>query len=190
MASDDDLIQIVDAAMAAAVQKSGDWIACHPGCTQCCIGAFPITVLDAARLRAGLAELDESDPARAARVRERAAAYRSRIADYPGDPTSGMLSEDPEAQERFEALAEEEPCPALDPANGTCDLYEARPLTCRTFGPAIRLGNGPTGICELCYVGATDEQIAACEVGVDPDRLEDALLAGDRRQTIVAFALR
>jgi hypothetical protein len=44
-------------------------------------------------------------------------------------------------------------------------------------------------VCELNYVGASDEQIAACQVEMDPDALEDELLMGDHRQTIVAFAL-
>ena len=51
------LIQIVDAVMAEAVRKGGAWIACRPGCTQCCIGVFPISESDAARLRSGLDDL-------------------------------------------------------------------------------------------------------------------------------------
>ena len=188
--SDRELVQIVDSAMAEAVRKSGAWIVCKPGCTGCCIGPFPITTLDAARLRAGLIELEKIDPARAARVRARAAAYLARLPNYPGDLASGVLSDDADAEERFATLAEEEPCPALDPDAGTCDLYSARPITCRTFGPAVRFGGGPIGICELCYQGATEGQIAACEVEVDPLGMEEELLAGDERQTIVAFALR
>jgi hypothetical protein len=50
-------------------------------------------------------------------------------------------------------------------------------------------------VCELCYHGATEEQIAACEMTADPERVEDALLAefeqstGRRGRTLVAFAL-
>jgi hypothetical protein len=42
----------------------------------------------------------------------------------------------------------------------------------------------------LNYHGATDEQIAACQVEVDGGGLEDELLGGERGQTMVAFALR
>jgi Fe-S-cluster containining protein len=85
-------------------------------------------------------------------------------------------------------------CPALDPAAGTCDLYAARPITCRTFGPAVRFGAESLAVCELCYQGAADAEIAACEVAVDPENLEAELLheleaAGQNGETVVAFAL-
>ena len=189
MARDRDLIQIVDAAVAEAVRKSGSWLVCRPGCAECCVGPFPITQLDAARLRSGLAALERSDPARAARVRRRAADALARMREFPGNMFTGILDDDEGSEERFAAFADEEPCPALDPEQQTCDLYDARPITCRIFGPAVHSGGDVLGVCELNYVGATDEQIAACQVEVDPHGLEDELLQGDVRQTIVAFAL-
>jgi Fe-S-cluster containining protein len=133
--------------------------------------------------------LTRRDPERAAGVRRRAAEAVARMQAFPGTLATGILDEDEDSEERFAAFADEEPCPALDPLMKTCDLYEARPITCRIFGPAVRSGGDVLGVCELNYVGASDEQIAACMVEVDPDALEDELLAGDRRQTIVAFAL-
>ena len=189
VASDRELIQIVDAAMAEAVRLSGAWVVCEPGCADCCLGPFPITQLDAWRLRQGLAELERRDPERADRVRKRSREAVARLVDYPGDLTTGILDEDEDAEERFAALPDEEYCPALDPATLTCDLYESRPVTCRIFGPAVRSGGDVLGVCELNYQGATDEQIAACQVHVDPDGLEDRLLEGVSEQTIVAFAL-
>ena len=43
----------------------------------------------------------------------------------------------------------------------------------------------------MCFEGASDDQIAVCEVEVDPDNLESELLdeLGDRGNTLVAFAL-
>jgi Fe-S-cluster containining protein len=195
MPSDRDLVQIVDSTMAQAVQVSGAWIACKPGCAACCMGPFPITQLDALRLKEGLASLAVRDPARAARVRDRAQTAVRRMGDqFPGNLTTGILDEGPEAEERFETLPEEEPCPALDPDTGTCDLYESRPITCRTFGPAVSWGSDALGTCELCYQGATDDQIAACRVDIDPAGMEDQLIAdlevatGRQGQTTVAFA--
>ena len=69
MPADAALIQIVNAALAEAARLAGLWLLCRPGCAQCCLGEFPITQLDAARLRRGLAELERHDPERAARVR-------------------------------------------------------------------------------------------------------------------------
>jgi Fe-S-cluster containining protein len=191
VAGDRELVQIVDAAMAEANRKAGAWLACRIGCTECCMGPFPITQLDAIRLRAGLAALEQSDPARASRVRQRAREAVARMRpEFPGDPSTGVLSDDEEAEERFITLAEDDACPVLDPETGACDLYDARPLTCRTFGPAIRWGGDALGVCELNFQGATDDEIAACEVNVDDGALEESLLAKlPPGETIVAFAL-
>ena len=85
-------LQVADAALAEAVRRSGPWLACHPGCSECCLGPFPITQLDAHRLRLGLAELEARDPGRAASVRER-------------------------ARQAAGEMGDDDPCPALDPAS-------------------------------------------------------------------------
>ena len=195
---DAELIQIVDAALADATRRAGDWLVCRRGCTQCCHGPFGINQLDGARLRQGLAELEMRDPQRAARIRERVRQSVARLTpEFPGDPTTGLLAEDQESEQRFLGFADDEPCPVLDPESGTCDLYSARPMTCRVFGPPVRFGpeNG-LGICELNFQGASNEQIAGCEMEVDPEDLEPGLLreleesTGKRGQTIVAFCLQ
>jgi Fe-S-cluster containining protein len=171
--SDGELIQIVDAALAEAARRSGPWLLCRPGCMQCCLGEFPITQLDAVRLRGGLAELEAREPQRAARVRQRVR----------------------EAVARRAPMADDDPCAALDPETGTCDLYAARPITCRTFGPPVRCESGDLGVCELCFNGASNAEIAACEVEFDPRGLEPVLLrelektAGAGSETTVALAL-
>jgi Fe-S-cluster containining protein len=189
---DAQLVQIVDAAVADAARRSGHMLLCGPGCTQCCIGVFPISQLDAARLRTGLITLEENDLQRAATVRQRAHQSISRLTpEFPGDPQTGILDE---TRADLEDFANEEPCPALDPATGLCDLYAARPMTCRVFGPPLRVEDG-IGVCELCYRGATEEQIAACEVHLDAEDLESDLTieasqnANRSGNTIVAFAL-
>jgi Fe-S-cluster containining protein len=189
------LIQIVDSALAEATRRSGAWLVCRPGCMQCCIGVFPINQLDALRLRQGLADLEVRAPQRAERVRERAREAVARLSkDFPGDPGSGVLDQGNKAAERFADFANDEPCPALDPATGNCELYESRPMTCRVFGPPVRSEEG-LGVCELCYQGARDEEIAACEMKPDPDDLESGLLktledsTGARGDTIIAFCL-
>ena len=194
-AKDQALIQIVDSALAEAARRSGKWLVCRPGCTQCCIGVFPIDQLDALRLRRGLADLERRAPERADRVRERAREAVVRLSpDFPGDPVSGLLDEGEEASRRFDHFANDEPCPVLDPETGNCELYESRPMTCRVFGPPVHSEDG-LGVCELCYQGASDEEIASCEMKPDPDDLESALLkeledsTGVRGKTIIAFCL-
>lgn len=194
---DSQLVQIVDAALADAARRSGDWLVCRRGCTQCCMGVFAINQLDAARLRHGVAQLEISDPQRAARVRDRARQSFARMAaDFPGDPETGLLAEDQASEQRFLDFANDEPCPVLDPETGECDLYAWRPLTCRVFGPPVRSGaEDALGVCELCFQDATTEEIAACEMQVDPDNLELELLqeleksAGGRGKTIVTTVI-
>jgi Fe-S-cluster containining protein len=192
---DQKLVQIVDAALAETTRKSGHWLACRPGCTQCCIGVFAIHQLDAFRLRRGLARLEKRDPKRAVAIRERARASAARLAPgFPGDLRTGVLNNDADSQERFENFANDEPCPVLDPKTGLCELYESRPMTCRIFGPPVRSEEG-LGVCELCFQGASDRQIAACEMIPDPDDLEGPLVAkaekssGRNGETIIAFCL-
>jgi Fe-S-cluster containining protein len=184
MPSDHALIQIVDAALAEAERRAGSWLACRPGCFACCMGPFPITPLDARRLREGLDELEARDPARAARLRERARQSAARLRrDYPGDTLARVLAEN--------AAGENEPCPALDPIAGTCDLYAARPITCRTFGPPVHFKGESLAVCELCFQSATDDEIAGCEVEIDLENLASAGLGeyDDQPETIIAFAL-
>ena len=192
---DAELVQIVDSALADAVARSGEWLVCRPGCTQCCYGVFAISMLDARRLRDGLAELETSDPTRARAVRQRAEeSVRSLGPQFPGDRATGILGETKCEQQAFEAFANEAPCPALDPVAGTCDLYAARPLTCRIFGPPVLSADG-LGMCELCFQGAGEREIAAAEMHLSHGELEDELTAeselrtGLRGETIVAYAL-
>jgi Fe-S-cluster containining protein len=154
--------------MAEAVRRGGPWIACRPGCSECCNGPFSISQLDAARLREGLAQLDDQA---AQRVLLRAGSYLAAIRSYD--------------QEGLPEDMDDIACPALDPVARTCDLYDARPITCRTFGPAVKTAEGAVATCELCFVGATEEQIAACAVEIGRSALElDA-----SSPTLVAFAL-
>lgn len=106
-----------------------------------------------------------------------------------------VFDEGSEAEKRFAEFANDEPCPVLDPETRLCDLYNARPMTCRTFGPPVR-SEGGLGVCELCFHGATDEQIAACEMVADPNDRESKLLNqlekthGPRGQTIITFCVK
>src|ERR1700716_4372263 len=91
---DSQLIQIVDSALADATRRSGEWLVCRPGCTQCCVGVFAINQLDAVRLQQGLADLENTDPQRAGRIRTRARDSIQRLsADFPGNAKTGVLDE-------------------------------------------------------------------------------------------------
>ena len=155
--------------MAEAVRRGGAWIACSPGCHECCLGPFAISPADAQRLREALTALSSQT---AERVRRRAAAYIATISSYDPD---GL----PEGMDDV-------PCPALDPATRCCDFYDARPITCRTFGPAVKTAVGAVGACELCFQGASEEEIARCAVEIAPELLGPA--AGENLFVALALA--
>jgi Fe-S-cluster containining protein len=197
----DHLVQIVDTAVADAYRRGGPHLVCKPRCSQCCIGVFPIAHEDAARLREGLLALEKTDPAKAKRIRTRVKASLTRLDPwFPGDLTTGILNEDHEAAILFEEFANDEPCPVLDLDHGTCDLYESRPILCRTFGPPMRSegDNGEVNLatCELCFIHATTEEIASYELDPTiPAREEasnEAFNAAHNLhgETLIAYALR
>ena len=201
-----DLIQIVNTAVANAYERGGPHLVCHPGCSQCCIGVFPISQQDAARLREALLVFEQSDPAKAQRIQTRVNESANRLAPhFPGDPQTGILNPGYEDSPLFgdeseDAIGDNEPCPILDPATGTCDLYEHRPILCRTFGPPMRTpgDNGEINLatCELCFTHATTEEIAACEldptIPAQEEASNEAFNAAHHLhgQTLVAYALR
>ena len=166
-----ELVQIVDAALADAASRSGDWLVCKPGCAQCCSGVFVISALDADRLRQGLAT---ANPLVSARVQQRVSSSRAKLDSwFPGDVATGVLHDEDEAVELFEEFAHDEVCPVLDPLSGTCDLYASRPILCRTFGPPVLNEDEGLAVCELCFHGATEQQTAACEMYTSWRPLQD-----------------
>ena len=188
-----ELFPILDAALTDTTARSGAWLACKPGCHQCCVGVFPISQLDAEALRTGLAA---ADAVTADRIRMRAAAARERLSrNLPGDPATGLLFTQPHHEEAFEDFANDEPCPVLDPVTGTCDLYASRPVQCRTFGPPVRNEDNGLGVCELCFVAAPESEVLRCEMDQNWRPLEENLIAeaeqrtGIHGPTIIAFAL-
>ncbi len=193
--SDAELIQIVDRSLADATRRAlrtsdgASWLACRPGCTPCCHGVFRISHLDAGRLRTALAL---TDPPRAAAILHRARTLADTLRPhFPGDPATGILQ--PEEDDTWDAFADlpqaDAPCPVLDPATGRCDLYAARPLTCRIFGPPVQNDFG-LGICELCYVGATEAEILAGEMILEHHPLEESLNQElPPTETVIAWAL-
>jgi Fe-S-cluster containining protein len=195
------LIQIVDTAVADAYQRGGHHLVCHAGCSQCCIGVFPIAHEDAARLCEGLAFLERTEPEKANRIHARVKDSLTRLDPwFPGDVATGILNEDHEAAILFEEFANDEPCPVLDLTSGTCDLYEHRPILCRTFGPPMRSegDNGEVNLatCELCFIHATTDEIAACEldptIPAQEEASNEAFNAAHNLhgQTLIAYALR
>ena len=121
-------------------------IPCGKGCCRCCIGPFPITLVDVKELQRGLRTLPAA-PRR--RIEERARRQTTTIeAAYPhlaSDPLLDSWTDDQtdELVSRFADL----PCPALQ-EDGACGLYEFRPVTCRTMGIPMETHGMVTGACD------------------------------------------
>jgi len=191
-AGDSLLVQIMSAAFADSAERAGAHLVCRQGCTQCCHGAFALNPLDTLRLRSGMDILRATEPALAAQIEVRARAWVAEHGvEFPGDAETGVLGDSKLDQERFEDFANEAACPALDAVTGRCDVYAYRPMTCRAFGPPVRVGDGDAlAHCELCFTGAEAIDVVACEMTV-PHDLEAELLEEipAKDETVVAFAL-
>jgi len=194
--ADERLLRVLERDFAGSARKAGSRLACRPGCSECCIGPFPITRLDGWRLRRGLDELGRGDPARAAGLLARARAAVSLLGDgYPGDPASGRLEAGEAELDRFFERHGSLACPALDSESGRCELYAWRPVSCRTYGPPARFGREEAPPCRLCFDGASREEIEVCRMEPDREGLEEKILAGmgvtggDDWETLIAFAL-
>ena len=186
----------MDAAIAVAARRAGPQLVCRAGCSECCIGPFPITRLDAWRLREGLEALRQSDPPRAEAIESRARAAVDRLRDgFPGDAERGLLTGNEEAEDRFLEQHSDMPCPVLDPASQTCDLYSHRPISCRTYGPPVRFNGENLPPCRLCFTTAEPQAVEACRVEPDKDGLERLILNRlkrddlEGRETLIAWAV-
>lgn len=124
-----------------------DSLPCRQGCSHCCIGLFPVTLLDRQEIQRGLASLTAEDRRRMEdRAREQVnqlgvAAPRlmtNQFVDrWSDEEMDGII-------EQFESL----PCPALE-SDGRCGLYEFRPLVCRSMGIPPDDGLRVTGACAI-----------------------------------------
>src|SRR5215813_697080 len=122
-------------------------VPCRPGCTGCCIGPFPITLLDIHTLQQGLAGLSMAERHRIEqRALEQTAAME---AAFPQLTRTGLLDKWSDQEiDRLITKFHDRPCPALE-ADGRCGLYDYRPLACRSMGiPTEDLGL-THGACEV-----------------------------------------
>jgi len=124
-----------------------DDLPCRQGCHHCCIGLFPVTLLDRQSLLQGL----RSIPSDQRRTIERTAAAQIRILS-DAEP---RLAHDPFIDHwpdhTIDALAEryrDLPCPALQ-TDGSCGVYAFRPLACRSMGIPTDAEGTVQGACEV-----------------------------------------
>lgn len=124
-----------------------DALPCRKGCSRCCIGPFPITILDREEIHRGLDRLlahERHDIEQ--RAREQIIAMQIR---YPRLKHSCLLDEwDDGVIDQLVTDFAELPCPALQ-SDGSCGIYESRPVTCRTMGIPFEEQGLVQGACEI-----------------------------------------
>jgi len=181
-------LRILDDGLSEARRRAGDAAVCRAGCFGCCLGPFPITRQDAARLQRGLVAIKEREPDRAARIGERAAEAMLAMRDgFPGDWSSGDLDETRAAEELYAHRYQMIPCPALQLETGECELYDHRPVACRTYGLAVRVAEVDLTPCRLNYVGMSAAEIEQRRVDLTIEPVDGAEY--EEGQTVIAWAL-
>lgn len=187
------LLERLDADWRAAAEKAGGWLVCRPGCDDCCHRPFPVSRLDARRLRRGLAALGERDSTGAEGIRRRAREAVARLSlGFPGNLAAGRLEQDESCLDAYFRQHEGLACPALEPETGRCELYDWRPIACRTYGPPLRFGVQKAAPCRLCFDGASAATVERCRMEPDAEGIEQELLAeigAPDWETLIAFAL-
>ncbi|MCE9534873.1 MAG: YkgJ family cysteine cluster protein [Nitrospirae bacterium] len=122
-------------------------VPCRLGCTNCCIGPFPITLLDVQTLQQGLPSLSQDQRLR---IEQRAIEQTAAMeAAFPQLAHNKLL--DSWSDIEIDSLVTEfhhYPCPALEP-DGRCGVYQYRPLVCRSMGIPTERHGLAQGACEV-----------------------------------------
>jgi Fe-S-cluster containining protein len=133
------LLEQLDAWTDDARRRHPGVLPCRQGCTACCHGPFDISAADVLLLRESVAALP---PERRRLIHAQAiAAARRQQSIEPSWTAPHAVSSLGEA--RFDHLCEalaREPCPCL--VDGTCAVYEGRPLVCRLMGLSLEAADG------------------------------------------------
>ena len=122
-------------------------VPCRLGCTSCCIGPFPITLLDVHTLQQGLADLP---PDHRHRIEQRAIEQTAAMeAVFPQLIHTDLLDKWSDQEiDRLVTEFHDHPCPALE-ADGRCGVYDHRPLVCRSMGIPTEDRGLAHGACEV-----------------------------------------
>lgn len=105
---------------------------CRLGCSHCCVGIFPVTLLDERMIQLGLNALSDSHRKR---IVETAAAQVTKLTKIVPQLVMNRFVDHWPEQECEQVLEQcaAWPCPALE-SDGGCGIYQFRPLVCRSMG--------------------------------------------------------
>jgi len=124
-----------------------DQIPCRQGCNRCCIGSFPVTILDREEIRRGLGIVpDQMRREIYEKAVRQVEIVEARIPQLAGDRWLDHYS-DGEIDD-MASRCSDLPCPALD-TDGSCGIYAYRPLACRSMGIPTDEAGLVQGACEI-----------------------------------------
>jgi uncharacterized protein len=164
----DALVAKVEAFTDAAFERARDQMECRRGCASCCSAWLTVDQVETDRVRAALAALPSDVRAQ---VRARGSLQQAREAAQASEPRCAMLQDD-----------------------GSCAVYIARPLVCRTQGYALRYPQGfipvaavrmrvSTGEVTHCPLNFTQREPALAEV-IDAERVDQILAVVNQRHSV------
>lgn len=146
-----------------------DCVKCRKGCDDCCHALFDLSFVEAMYLNKAFQENFEHGPLRS-RILEDASAIDRNLtklkrelyqAEKNGADTGEIMEQVAKARVS---------CPLLN-EEGTCAMYENRPITCRLYGIPQEIG-GKSHVCGLSgFVGG--EKYPAVKLAKIQDRLEE-----------------
>ena len=139
----EDLVRQVEGAFEKVRQQHPDCVACKLGCADCCHALFDLSLVEALYINRQFLKqvakerkveiLDQANVADRTIYRMKRKAFKA--------VDAGEKSEE---QVLLELASERVRCPLLNDEN-RCDLYGARPVTCRVYGiPTAIAGRGHT----------------------------------------------
>ncbi|MBM4139831.1 MAG: hypothetical protein FJ244_10275 [Nitrospira sp.] len=149
---------------------------CHQGCSHCCLGLFPITLLDQEELRRGLRSLPEEQR----RTIEETAALQARMIEESAPQLAHNQFIDHWSDADIDSVVEcyqALPCPVLT-SEGSCSLYAFRPLTCRSMGIPSEIAGTVQGAC------AVQTSVPLIRLSQSVRQEEDRLAADEASQLI------
>lgn len=146
------ILNRADEFFGSVVKTQPQNLQCGRGCSRCCYGLFEIGSGDVPVIAEGLAKLSSM---------RRKKIIRKAVEMIAASGHPNLRECAPEEKEAFFDRTAAVACPNLSDA-GECEIYESRPLLCRTFGLPVRDAENYIGdVCELNFTAASKEEQTA-----------------------------
>ena len=149
------LLREVDGWFLTCIHNHVEQIACHRGCSACCRGLFDITLLDALYLKNGFERLPENIQSA---IQLKALSRLNPLFErWPSFCASCLLNTISETEwDDIMPEDDETPCILLS-EEGTCLIYDHRPMTCRLNGIPLIDNDGEELFDEWCTLNFIDQ---------------------------------